>query len=558
MYLAITKGIVLAAIVLFLYGGFLSNPYIFDDLRIFNKVISADNVMPEYHFAWLQGRSLPYASFYWTKLIAGERIEYFKIGNVVIHVLTAIVMYLAIRLLLQISTKETYKKTTLSLIAWVSATIFAVHPVATYAVGYLAQRTILMATLFSLVTVVLYIRASMTSSIVLLWMAVPAYYLAVYSKEHAIMLPFCLIALTVLLYKDWFHQFRREATFYGALTCVAFSVWYSRQNLVGSIYEPNGLGYLYRDEPAAQWAYLRSVFSQGTLYFKYAFLWIFPNPSWMSIDMREKFASGLLSFQALGAAGYLACGYVGIKLLLKRGLAGLFGFAILFPWIMFIAEFSTVRIQEIFVLYRSYLWSFGWILLFAILLLKLSANKIILIGVVAISILITFSFERLQTMAHPLLLWDDAAKLLEHNDQTLGVERIYYNRGVERYRLGQFEEAKSDFEKTIALYPANIEARANLAVILFKTNQWQRAVEQFNMVEKYGNMHNAYMNPKLVLGRAISYEKLGNIELAQIDYRRSCELASLGCENVEKRKPLTTSKIIGGFKRELQSNSKKE
>lgn len=526
------KLITLIAALGFLYGGFLSSPYIFDDSAFFTDGYSRNFVIQEHHFSWFQMRSLPYASFYWTKLVAGDNIEYLRLGNLIIHCAVVVAIYFAIYWLLQSTVKENPKKTNLSLIAWAAALIFAVHPLATYSVGYLAQRTVLMAALFSIITILFYIRTSNTGSKITLWLAVPTYYLAVYSKEHAIMLPFCLVALMVLLYEDWPRQLRREVAFYAVLACIAFTVFYSRKFLVGTLYEPNGPGYM--EELGASGAHLRSVISQAALYFKYAMLWTLPNPKWMSIDMRENFATGVLSLQTLGALCYFVYGYIGIKLLLKRGVTGLFGFAMFFPWLMFFSEFSAVRVQEIFVIYRSYLWAFGWILILAVVFLKINSTKVVVLGASVSLLLMTISFERLQTLAHPLLLWDDAVKLIEKNPHIIGAERIYFNRGLERGRLNQFEGAKSDFEKTIELYADHIDARANLGAIYLKTEQWQNAVDQFNWVEQYGNTHNAYMNSKWVLGRGFAYEKLGNTDLAQKDFARSCSLTKLGCELVRK------------------------
>jgi hypothetical protein len=372
----------------------------------------------------------------------------------------------------------------------------------------------------------------MTGNRILLWLCVPLYYLAVFSKEHAIMLPLCILALTVLFYKDWAQQLRREAAFFAVLFFMAFMVFYFRKSLIGSLYEPNASGYLYGVNAGE--AYFFSVISQSALFFKYIFLWLLPNTSWMSIDMREDFATRIFSLQSVCFVIYLMYGLFGVKLLMRKGLTGLIGFSILFPWVMFLTEFSAVRIQEIFVLYRSYLWSFGWFLMLAIVLLKVGAKKSrVILGAVILT-LTMLSLERMQTMAHPVILWDDAAKLVEGKSQVIGGERIYYNRGTERAKLGQFEGAKSDFYKAIAIYPDHVDARANLGSLYFQAGQWQNAIDQFNDLEKVGATQKAYLHPRLIFGRAVSYAKLGQVDRAQKDFIKSCELSKLGCEFVRR------------------------
>lgn len=522
------KASVLVLMACIIYVGFLSNPYIFDDLTLFNKSVRLDDVIPEYHFDLLELRSLPLASFYWTKLLFEERIEYFRLGNLILHIGVAALIHHAIYLLFQTVVPDHPEKHNFSLISWVVSIVFVVHPAATYAVGYLAQRTILMASLFAIIAVILYIRASLTGSRVMLWAVVPFYYLAVFSKEHAIMLPFCLAALTVLIYNNWLRQFRREFAFFFALIGIALIVVYARKYLIGTFYEPNAAGYMAGID--SRKAYFYSILTQAALHFKYLLIWLLPNPSWMSIDMREEISFSLFSWQTLLAIVFLVYGLIGFKLLLRRGVAGIFGFGMLFPWFMFSTEFSAVRIQEIFVIYRSYLWSFGWVVMLAVAILNLGIKKSSVVIIAVVFTMVFISLERMQTLAHPVIVWDDAVKLVEKKNLVRGTERIYYNRGTERVKIGQFVEAKSDFEKALSIYPAHIDARANLGVLYFKEEKWQSAIDQFSALEKFAEARNSYMNPRLVFGRAISYERLGNSALAQKDFIRSCELAKMGCE----------------------------
>ena len=70
--------------------------------------------------------------------------------------------------------------------AWVGALIFALHPVAVYAVGYVVQRSILMATFFVLVMQLSYLHGLLTGRRRWLVLAAAAYFLAVFSKEHSV------------------------------------------------------------------------------------------------------------------------------------------------------------------------------------------------------------------------------------------------------------------------------------------------------------------------------------------------------------------------------------
>src|SRR5690606_9537638 len=105
---------------------------------------------------------------------------------------------------------------------------------------------------------------------------------------------------------------------------------------------------------------LLSAATQAGLFFKYAALWLWPNPAGMSIDLRVDFATGA-SVGWIGAklAAYVACGALAVSALLRRGAAGIAGFGLLYAWVLFAVMFSAVLFQEPFVLYRSYLWGAG-------------------------------------------------------------------------------------------------------------------------------------------------------------------------------------------------------
>jgi 4-amino-4-deoxy-L-arabinose transferase-like glycosyltransferase len=79
---------------------------------------------------------------------------------------------------------------------------FTLNPVTVYAVGYLIQRSIVMATLFSIIAANLYLRAQQQERNVDLLSAALFAALAMMSKEHAVLLPFATLALTPLV-RNW-------------------------------------------------------------------------------------------------------------------------------------------------------------------------------------------------------------------------------------------------------------------------------------------------------------------------------------------------------------------
>lgn len=344
------------------------------------------------------------------------------------------------------------------------------------------------------------------------------------------MLPATLLALTILLHDDWRERLKQRWGIFSALAAIAVFVLLAKKGLLGSVYEINAPYMLL--EIDSELTYSLSILTQSWLFFKYALLWAFPNPEWMSIDMREPFARSLLSLYLLALAGFITWGVIAFWLLMKRGKAGLAGFALLFPWIMFFTEFSTVRIQEVFVLYRSYLWAVGAFCMLPVILTKVNVRMATVILAITALAMLPISMERLMTFSHPVLLWGDAEKLVKGRRDLPGVHRIYYNRGTELIKIGGFDEAISDFKQAISLSKDFSEAYGNMGVAYFSKGDWHNSIVSFSkaieIVHEEGKPH----NPRFIYGRAMALEKMGEVQKAQNDYKISCQLANRGCEKL--------------------------
>ena len=529
---SISVFLVFIAVCLALYGQYLDNPIIFDDLQFFLLDGAGNQPISQNTFEVLQVRSLPYASLAWTKDIFGLSLIPFRIGNMLLHIAVSLTLYFLFIALFEVTqgqnSPESHQPHWL---AFFGSLVFALHPVATYAVGYLVQRTILMATLFSLLALLVYVRGSQRQQAAWIWMSVPLYYLAVFSKEHAIMLPAVLIAVTPLLHANWRTKLIQRWGVFLALTVVAVFVILASKGILGSVYEPFASDMLVSKTLALN--YPLSILTQSWLFFKYAFLWLLPNPAWMSIDMREPFATRLFSEYTLAFIAFVAWGCVACWLLLKRGLKGLLGFGMLFPWLLFMTEFSTVRVQEIFVLYRSYLWAPGAFCVLPILMHKLTIRMASVAVVLVASLLFGLSMERLVTLSHPILVWDDAAKLLKGRTDVPGAWRIYYNRGSTWIKIDQPEKAIEDLKQAVSLSPNIAHIHGNLGAAYLKNQDWMQAIESLTSAIAISQEKGEQSLRNYIFGRAQAHEKIGDFDKAQVDYRSSCSLLlKVSCDKV--------------------------
>lgn len=523
--------VVLALALLALYGHFLSSPLVFDDFSYFGDNIGDDLKA----LGGLGLRGLSIATFGWVRAVLGENLLWQRLGNLSLHLANGGLLFLFLRRLFEATLAPATASAGVAAVrpalglpwlAFFGALWFAVNPVAVYGVAYLAQRTILMATLFALVTWCLFLEGVLRSQRRWLLASCASYLLAVLSKEHAIMVPAVALALLLLVRKPSKALLIQVGpTFFLYALIAAFTFFQIKSGgVVGRAYEPNGANMLGELGIGPQQAHALSVLTQGFLYFKYLLLWLVPNPGWMSVDMLERFVRSYWSWpETLALLAFLLYPALALYLLLQRGHRGLLGFALLGPWLLFATELSAIRIQETFVLYRSYLWMPCLVVALPFLLQKVAARHAFVLLAVLILALLPASWNRLTTFSDTFLLWDDALRLTQRqgqgqqNSSRLG--RMYHNRGVAYLGQKRYPAAIADFDAGLKILPNYSRMYSDRAVAYLETGRYREALQDYDLAIR---LDPSYYNP--YLGRALVHEALGNPEAARLDYARSCQL----------------------------------
>jgi len=562
----------LLALVCLVYLPFLGNPFVFDDQNFFNGVTVTYYSQSLFNFDL---RWFSYASLGWTAAIFSDLFPHpFRLGNVLLHVANSILLFYVLRQLLGlqrlgVAAAESAKSPIVVWGAFLGAWVFALHPVAVYAVGYVVQRSILMATFFSLLMLFAYMRGLLSGQKRWLVLAVGAYFLAGFSKEHSVLMPAVLVAWTMLLRvnnqvgitKASSFPRRRESSFLikldsrlrgndesrddeaGDLRAIRVSksvfilTWLAfvaigmllvlrAKGMLGTPYEVMA-GALFEQQGIVEntpMLHLLSAMTQAGLFFKYLLLWLIPNSAWMSIDMREPFLASLSAWQGwLGTGAFVAYGICALWLLLRGGHKGLMGFALLYPWLLFMVELSSIRVQEPFVLYRSYLWMPGLMIFIALLMQKLwgvnfSQRRAVMVAGLIILLLLPLAWNRLWVFADNYRLWNEAAMLLP-NDKVAGADRIFYNRAQALGAMQKWDEAAKDYEKVVAISPQLFQVRQALGTAYFNAVRYQDAITQFDA--------GIALKPddgRLYLGKAQTLMRLKSPEAAQLNLKKACEL----------------------------------
>ena len=513
------------------YLPYLHNPFLFDDLHIFNGTTVYDYATE----LWRpQIRWIPYATLAHVHVLTDGSIGANRLGNMLLHGANAIAVYVLLnQLLTATQSPKVNASTRVNLIcALLAAALFAVHPVAVYGVGYLIQRPILMSTLFMLLMLITWTRW-LTGGRNALWgWTVFWYVCSVYSKEHSVAAPALALLLAVTLRQPSFALARSLVWPMAAMGIVAITVTVMVKGVLGAAYEPLSAA-MFADllgSEAPRHAYSLSILTQTWLYFKYMFLWIFPDVSRMSMDMREPFAASFTQWPywiaVFAFAGYAL---LAVYLAMQRGRRGLVGWLLAYPWIMFLTELSTVRVQEPFVLYRAYLWFPLFAALIPIVLCRVGARFAIAAVAGIVCVLVPLSWNRLASLSDLFVAWNDAARLIR-DEKDLGALRIYYNRALALSGKGKKVEALSDLNKVIAEKPELAPIRLERARVHFDLKQYPQALEDMN-----ASIRSDPSRAASYYARAMTLKRLGRDDDAKSDLRKSCELNDvLGCFAIQQ------------------------
>lgn len=520
----------LIGVVCLVYLPFLGNAFFLDDLTFIALGSAREYVHGFFSFdlRWLSYATLDWTAQQFTDVVP----DMFHLGNALLHIANVILLFFLLRRLMAAVISE-QDQAVVARGAWFGALIFACHPVAVYAVGYVVQRSIVMATLFALATQLFYLRALSSGHKRWLGLAIVSYFLAIFSDEHSVMLPALLAAMTFLL-RDKIKLSRRVLWLGLAAFFVTGMLLILRaQGVFGSPYatiaalmpEQSGVG---EKSFSAQ---LMVMLTQMGLYFKYLLLWLLPNPAWMSVDMHIRAIDSWAAWQAwAGALGFVAYGAMAFGLLLRGQNRGLAGLALLYPWLMFLVEFVSSRSQDPFALYRSYLWLPGLMLLIPLLLQKFPGRRTLLALGLAVLLLVPLAWNRLWVFADSYRLWNDAALLLSadpakgRNQDGMpeaGARRILFNRAMALVVAQKWPEAAAELKYVVDLYPNLPPARHALGMAYLNVDRFEEAIVQFDAGIR---LDSAYAGN--YYGKGLALLRMRKTEQVATLMRKACELGN--------------------------------
>ena len=493
---ALFGAFVLAAVLAIYLPGW-NHELLFDDLRLTDGAIFGNYGS----LLTFKQRMLSYGSFIWVDLLAGPGWWKQRLVNVGLHLATVAALYALVRELLERTRfpeefeSQPHFGMSRQAAVQVGVALFAVNPMAVYAVAYLVQRSIVMATLFSVLACWCFVRGLSGRGVAWYGLALLSYVAAVLSKEHAVMVAAMAVPLYIHVRRP---SWKTVATIAGASTAliaVAAVVFFGIYGeLIGKLFDQRSLDFaqqLERLSPGiTQRMYPLSILNEAALFFAYGFLWFAPNVMWMSVDMRPAFPLSYLAFpQVLGIVGYMGLWIAALwAVLRRRGALSLAGVALMFPLLLYATEFATVWVQDPFVLYRSYLWAVAVPVVVAIVLTGFQPKTIYVIGCAIGLVFTVLAFERVQSLRDDHTAWGDAAEKIDLKApaNAVGRWRPFLNLGAYHLDRGSLGEAQRSFATAEALGSLHGSARFNQGVALQQQKKHAQALTTFAEAEKQG------------------------------------------------------------------------
>ncbi len=516
---------------LLIYSSTFSFPFHFDDepnITLNDKLRDLTNFWPPSGTRYIGVLSFA-LNYHFGKL----DVFGYHLVNITIHIMNGLLVWWLVILTFETPIMERFSNTSSlkNFIALFSSLIFTIHPVQTQAIAYIVQRFASLATLFYLLSLVLYIKARLLNQtatstgqnsnqkenhikikFALCYLtSVASAILAMKTKEIAFTLPFIVVLYEFIFFsrpnfERWISNLKRLyfiIPFLATLFIIPLSIIGTDKplgDIMGELREA-----AQETEEIPRGVYFLTQFRVIATYIRLLFL-----PIKQNLDYDYSLSYSLFDLKTLISFLFLLSIFVVALYLLKKswkthnsfGLLASFG--ILWFFITLSIESSIIPIRDIAFEHRLYLPSVGAIIAFSSAVFYALVHRkpkptplftacVLIIIAVPLGV---GAYHRNFVWKNEVALWEDVVR--KSPDKARG----HNNLGLAYYKKGRVEEAIQEYLTAIKLKPDYLEAHQNLGGTYAKQGRLDEAIQEYltalKLQPNYPGAHNnlglAYYN----------------------------------------------------------------
>jgi tetratricopeptide (TPR) repeat protein len=483
-------------------------------------------------------RPLPCLTFALNWYFGKDNVSGYHMLNLVIHILTAFLLFIFTLNLLKTPNLEREFKTNAFLIALLAAALWVVNPIQIQAVTYIVQRMASMAAMFYILSMFFYVkcRTSGTSlrRILFLLGCILAFLFAMGSKENSITLPLALFGVEVICFQDLSLQRTKRVLVLGliagGLLLTLLGIW---------LFIPGNPLAFFGSYDSRPFGLIERLLTEPRILLFYVSLIFYPIPDRFSIEHDVTVSTSLFQPWTTLPAILLTLVLIvfGFSQVRKRPLIAL---AILFFYLNHVVESTVIPLELIFE-HRNYLPSLFLFLPVAAGLIKLLdyvkqrrySIRYVLSGFIVLLIIVIGSgtYIRNRAWATEVSLWQDAMVkaprsarpltnlawqmvygpqadpgqydvALKLYEKALSLQKsrsalnpvILDNMAGIYFRKGEYQKATDLLEKALVLSPEYTKGRYDLSRILIAAGRWNRAAAHIDYLLLKNEHHEEYLN----------------------------------------------------------------
>jgi len=532
-----------------IYSNTLEVPFYFDDLSniVENTHIRLSRFtvegLKEAAFQGLSSsRPVANISFALNYLVHGYDKEGYHIVNIFVHILSGIFLYLFIRRTLCLSSFGSAKISNPSIIAFCGAVIWFVHPVHTQSVTYVVQRMNSLASMFYILSFLLYVhgRLKERSRSKWAWFLGAAFVgmLSAGSKQIAVTLPFFILLYEWYFFHDLKKAWARKFVAYliGPIVVLATLAYF----YIGV----NPLRILFSTSGDVEFSAVERLLTQFRVVIYYISLLFYPHPSRLNLDYDFIASRSLIDPITTFFSLMAVIGLFGLALYLAKR-DRLMSFCILWFLGNLVLESFVAGLEMVYE-HRTYLPSMLIFLPIVLLGYKYWKRKKLALVAVAIIVVVfsMWTYERNNIWLDPIAFWRSCAEksiqkarpclnlasalasrgrvdeAIPHYEEALrrrpGYEHAHIGLGSALVRKGRLDEALSHYLEALRIRPEHAMVHYGLGVVYSRRGDFDEAIVHYGKAVQIRPDHVKALN-----GLGVALAKQGRLDEAISYYRKA-------------------------------------